>query len=126
MPLASLSAVLPGYPNRMSPLLGQADVVNDPGCNRAAFRHRRQRIVARATQQGLVAPGGAGHRMVQPLMQNSCAATSLVFLTESGDAEGGFDGSLICRIDPSSFLQGNRSQDMGNRVSFVVEGRGQK
>jgi hypothetical protein len=66
--LAGLSAVLPGYAHRMGALLGQAGVVDDPGYNRAAFRHRRQRIVARAAQQGLVAPGSVGHHMVQRLM----------------------------------------------------------
>ncbi len=49
-------AILSRNAHRMGALLGKAGIVHDPDRNRAGLGHRRQRIVARAAQQGLIAP----------------------------------------------------------------------
>ena len=52
----------------MGALFRQAGIIDDPGRNGAAVGHRRQRIVAGAAQQGLIAPGRVSHYMAQRLV----------------------------------------------------------
>jgi len=60
----------------MGALPGQARVVDDPGYNRAAFRHHRQSRVARSAQRDLIAPGSVGRYMVQRLVHTLDVARS--------------------------------------------------
>jgi hypothetical protein len=66
--LAELTAILPGHPNRMPPLLGKARVIDDPGFDPPATLDRRQHELAHPGQHRSVRPWCIAHKMQQGLM----------------------------------------------------------
>jgi hypothetical protein len=105
--LARLTAILPRHTHRMGALLRTSGVVHDPGHDRTALLHDRQYIVAHAAKQGLIAPWGLGHHMVQRLVHAPDAVRGqthghrLDALTLSRQQQSGAIG-----------LQGNSTIDM--------------
>ena len=66
--LAEVAAILPRHPNRMSPLLGKARVVDDPGRDRAMPLDRRQYLLPHLRQHAFVRPTARADEMQQRLM----------------------------------------------------------
>jgi len=66
--LAEFTAVLSRHADRVSPLLGEAGVIHDPGGDGP---ERRQDVVPHRGQQRVVGPGGLGDEMVQRLVRGA-------------------------------------------------------
>ena len=66
--LAKLTAILPGHPHRMTPLLGKARVIDDPRFDRPAALDRRQHQFAHLGQHRRVRPRRVANKMKQGLM----------------------------------------------------------
>ena len=69
--LAELAAILPGYPDRVPPLLGKAGVVDDPGFDRPAALDRPPHQLAYFGQHRRVRPRRVSNKMEQRLMLRS-------------------------------------------------------
>ena len=66
--LAKLTAILPGHPDRMPPLLRKARIVDDPGLNGPAALERRQHQLAHLSQHRGIRPRRVANKMKQRLM----------------------------------------------------------
>ena len=66
--LAELTAILPGHPDRISPLLGKARVIDDPHFDRPATLDRRQHKLAHPGQHRSLRPRCVPHKIKQGLM----------------------------------------------------------
>jgi hypothetical protein len=65
---AELSALLPGYPNRVHALLRHAGIVNHPTADRATPFYQRQHASTDRCQHGVIGPVGPGDEVVQRLV----------------------------------------------------------
>ena len=68
IPLAELTAILPGHPDRVPPLLGKARVVNDPGLNGSAVLDCRQHQLTYLGQHRRIRPRRIPGKMKQRLV----------------------------------------------------------
>jgi hypothetical protein len=66
--LAELTAILPGHPDRISPLLGKARVIDDPRFDRPATLDRRQHKPVRPGQHRSLRPRCVPRKIKQGLM----------------------------------------------------------
>jgi hypothetical protein len=65
VPLAELTAILTRHPDRMTPLLGKAGIVDDPGFNRTAGFDNRQDQLLYPAENPLLRPRRVGDKMQQ-------------------------------------------------------------
>src|ERR1051325_11934651 len=68
VPLAELTAILTGHPDRVTALLRKAGVVDDPGFDHAAAFDERQDQLLDPAQDPLVRPWRVGDEMQQRLV----------------------------------------------------------
>jgi hypothetical protein len=66
--LSKLAAILPGHPDRVTPLLGKACVVDDPGLDRPAALDCGQHQLSHLAQHRGVRPRRVPNKMEQRLM----------------------------------------------------------